>query len=344
MSDGPADGGPIGGGERFDAYVERCLYHPATGFYAGGGGAAGRSRGDFITSPEVGPLFADVLGRALDTWWEELGRPDPFLVVDAGTGPGTLARQLASVEGPSASARTVVGYDHADDLPEFSGAVVIANELLDNLPFRVLERTEAGWAEWWVDTGPDGSTLRLEPAGTAAEGDAAVRAVVDVVEGAAAAGAGAGAGDVAMAAGARVPVLEQAAAWVSDTLAQGAAKVAVFDYGARSTAELAGRGGWLRAYRRHERDDDPFREPGQWDITTDIAVDQLPPPGEVLTQAEFLRRHGIDELVEEGKQAWAAAAARPDLRAMRMRSRISEAEALTDPDGLGGWLCLLWNR
>ena len=62
-----------------------------------------------------------------------------------------------------------------------------------------------------------------------------------------------------------------------------------------------------------------------------------------MTQADFLRRWGIDELVEEGRVHWAAHADRPDLTAMRMRSRVSEAEALLDPAGLGSWLVGRWN-
>ena len=53
--------------------VELALYHPEGGFYASGG-RAGRS-GDFLTSPEVGPLFGAVVARSLDAWWrEEIGR------------------------------------------------------------------------------------------------------------------------------------------------------------------------------------------------------------------------------------------------------------------------------
>ena len=44
------------------------------------------------TSPEVGPLFGAVLARYLDAVWARIGRPDPFTVVEAGAGPGTLAR------------------------------------------------------------------------------------------------------------------------------------------------------------------------------------------------------------------------------------------------------------
>ena len=48
--------------ERFDHYVDRCLYDPTDGFYATRGEAGG-SRGDFVTSPEVGPLFGAVVAR-----------------------------------------------------------------------------------------------------------------------------------------------------------------------------------------------------------------------------------------------------------------------------------------
>jgi hypothetical protein len=39
---------------------------------------------------------------------------------------------------------------------------------------------------------------------------------------------------------------------------------------------------------------------------------------------------------------WDEQAARPGLEAMRMRSRVSEAEALLDPGGLGGFLVAEW--
>ena len=37
----------------------------------------GRAGGDFVTSPEVGPLFGALVARALDRWWRELGEPGP---------------------------------------------------------------------------------------------------------------------------------------------------------------------------------------------------------------------------------------------------------------------------
>src|SRR5438105_1994918 len=69
--------------------MELALYEPEHGFYATTG-AAGR-RGDFLTAPEIGPLFGAVVARALDTWWRAAGEPDPYVVVEAGAGAGTLA-------------------------------------------------------------------------------------------------------------------------------------------------------------------------------------------------------------------------------------------------------------
>ena len=80
----------------FAEFMERALYDPEHGFYESG--QAGRRGGHFITSPEVGPLFGTVVGRMLDRRWDELGQPDPFTVIDAGAGPGTLARTVAKAE------------------------------------------------------------------------------------------------------------------------------------------------------------------------------------------------------------------------------------------------------
>jgi hypothetical protein len=82
--------------------------------------------------------------------------------------------------------------------------------------------------------------------------------------------------------------------------------------------------------------------PGTQDITTEVPIDQLPEPTVVRSQAQWLELHGLSELVEEGRRVWEEYAARPDVQALKMRSRISEAEALRDPDGLGGFLVLEW--
>ena len=74
----------------------------------------------------------------------------------------------------------------------------------------------------------------------------------------------------------------------------------------------------------------------------EVAVDQLAAGADVTTQASFLRANGIDDLVAEGRRRWAERAGVGDLAALRARSRITEAEALLDPAGLGGFTVLEW--
>jgi SAM-dependent MidA family methyltransferase len=80
----------------FARYMELALYHPALGYYAGGGAAReplGWS-GDYFTSGDVSPLWGWAMARRLRQMWESLGRPAPFTVVEPGGGRGLLARDV----------------------------------------------------------------------------------------------------------------------------------------------------------------------------------------------------------------------------------------------------------
>ena len=320
-----------GGVVRFDRYVELALYGEH-GFYSRDG-HAGR-RGDFLTSPEVGPLFGAVLARWIDAEHARLGRPDDFVVVEHGAGPGTLARSIllaapewrdryvaVEVSAPQ-RAKHPQGVRSLDAIDEPVVGVVIANELLDNLPFR-LAVFDGGWREAHV--GVDRSGTLVEHLGPApAEWDWLPRSAPH---------------------GARVPVQERARAWVERQRAVlSSGTVLTIDYCSASTSALAVRPWreWLRTYVGHERGAHYLRDSGGQDITTDVCIDQLPEPTAVRTQAQFLARWGIDELVEEGRRAWESQAAAPTLAALRGRSRVREAESLSDPGGLGGFLVLEW--
>ncbi len=317
---------------RFDEYLERALYG-AQGFYSTAG-FAGR-RGDFITSPEVGPLFGAVLARWIDAEFERLGQPDDFRVVEVGAGPGTLARSIL-LAAPQWTGRYVAvelsavqrathpdGVESAAIPPdEQMSGVVIANELLDNLPFR-LAVFDGGWREAVVEVADDGSLrehLVAPPRDWAWLPAEASHA-------------------------ARVPIQQQASDWVNAVRARlTKGTLLAFDYCTALTAELAAVPwrNWLRTYSAHERGEHYLRNPGTQDITAEVCLDQLPPPSAVRTQAQFLQRWGIDDLVAEGRAQWTAEAAAPSLAAFRMRSRVAESESLLDPTGLGGFLALEW--
>ncbi|MGH9031192.1 MAG: SAM-dependent methyltransferase [Acidimicrobiia bacterium] len=234
--------------------------------------------------------------------------PDEAMIPVAGTGP--LAASLA-------------------ELPavEIEG-VIVANELLDNLPFHLVEWSATGWSE--VRVGHDGAGFveAIVPAAPALSEEA------DRV-----------AAGTAMRLGARLPVPTATAEWLfrcANLLRHGV--LAVIDYAA-DAASLASRGqdDWLRTYRAHQRGGPPLAKPGAQDITCDVPVEHLLSAArnagfelvEHTTQAEWLRALGVDELTDTAAAEWRERAGVGDLEAVTARSRVHESDALTDPGGLG---------
>ena len=72
--------------------MELALYHPALGYYATRE-PMGRER-DFLTSPEVHPMFGAMVGKQIAQFWELMGRPSTFDIVEQGAGTGLLARDI----------------------------------------------------------------------------------------------------------------------------------------------------------------------------------------------------------------------------------------------------------
>ena len=352
----------------FDRYVDAALYDEQGGFFARGGGA-GRAGRDFVTSPEVGTLFGALVARFLDRSWTELGRPDPFVFVDAGAGRGRLAADVLRAEPECAPAlrsvlversavlraaqRDLLTLEPADrafgpavrdepdeaprpiegigpivtslpELPalELPDGVVLANELLDNLPFRIVERGGGTWNEVRVGNEEDGFVEVIVPASQ------------EVV-----------AAGVAVPDGARVPVPTASVDWLAECghlVRRGF--LVVVDY-ADAAASLATRPQheWLRTYRAHQRGGSPLDAPGSQDITATVPAEHLVTHAagagfrlvEQTTQAEWLRALGIDDLVDDARGLWRERVAVGDLEALAARSRVTEAAALTDPSGLG---------
>ena len=218
-----------------------------------------------------------------------------------------------------------------------ASALVIANELLDNLAVHVVERTDPGWAEVRVDCTDTEFVECLVPAGPAVAAEADLLADGAVVP-----------------VGARLPVPLAARAWLERVATVvGRGEVLLLDY-VDTVSGLAQRGqaSWMRTYRGHERGDDPLVAPGSQDITTDTPLEYLRriadrtglPVVEYVHQRDWLPQHGIAELVAEGDAAWREGAARGDLAALAGRSRGVEAAALTDPGGLGAHRVVVLRR
>ena len=313
------------------------------------------------------------MAQAIDSWFEELGRPDPFVVIEAGAGVGTLAASVLAAEPACAAALRYVTVersavlraaqrerlpletpafvlgptDHPDDeearplpgqgplvtalseLPalRFDG-VVIANELLDNLAFHLVERGPEGWLEVRVGQA-DGELVEVLVPASPDVAEEADRLAADAPV------------------GGRVPLQHRAAEWVRSALAAlDRGRVVVIDY-ADESPSLVRRpwSDWVRTYRAHGRGVHPLAAPGTQDVTCEVAVDQLArvsAPAAVRPQAEFLGAHGMAGLEAEAAAAWEAGAARGDLASLRARSRVGEARALADPAGLGAFAVVEW--
>ena len=172
-----------GGWLSFARYMEMALYEPGLGYYSNPGQVFGAA-GDFVTAPELTPLFGATLARQVSPWLK-----DPALagsgqvVLEVGGGSGMLAAQLLnaldnmghhevrylilelSAERREHQRQTLkslapglmdrVGW--LDTFPESFSGVVVANELLDAMPVQLFEwqaDTEAELQELgvtWVD-------------------------------------------------------------------------------------------------------------------------------------------------------------------------------------------------
>ena len=324
-----------GGAIPFSEFMRLALYGQG-GFYTTGG-RAGRRGGDFITSPEVGPLFGTVIARTLDAWWKELGSPSRFDVVECGAGPGTLARSILAAQPECATAMHYVAVEISasqralhpksvesrETMPDgpITG-VILANELLDNLPFRLFV-FDGSWMEAFVLQSSSGQFVE-------------VLHTPDVIPSCL---------PLTAPLGSRAPIQDAAASWVRNSLSKiDHGRLLFFDYCSPSTAEiaLAPWREWLRTYRDQGRGIHYLSDPGSQDITTQVLLDQLPTGVITSTQADFLTQWGIDDLVREGSDYWESMKNAPDVAAMKMRSRSTEAKLLAGSSGLGSFDCITW--
>jgi len=325
----------------FDVFMDLALYDPDGGFFTTGTLRSERG-GDFLTSPEVSTLFGETLARFVERERERIGQP--FEVVEVAAGSGSLIGPLTRVVDVEAwaveaspAARVALG-DLLDpdrvrnDLPDRIRGVVIANELIDNLPMALAQRVEGGWRERWV--GVDGEGLTLV--------DTVARAEV-------LAWLAAYAGEVPD--GGWVEVQLAAGAWLRDVLHRlEAGAVIVFDYGDTSENLIPRRqDGTLRTYRAHHLGPHPLDEPGETDITADVNFTALVAVAEdagavvdLHRQDDFLTELGLGDRLSDLRHAELEATRSGDeMDRLRLRTLKTEAETLLHPRGLGDFRVLV---
>ncbi len=333
--------GPIG----FDRFMEIALYDADGGYFATGSLRSDRG-GDFLTSPEVSPLFGGTIARFVATERERIG--EPFAVVEVGGGSGSLLRPLLDGMNPapppmvierSAAARASIGSmvpeaEIIDGLSRIRG-VIVANELLDNMPAVLVVKRGNGWRERHVAVADSGLELI----------DAEPR--TEVLEWADQFG-----GQVAE--DGRVEVQLEAARWIRSTLGQlDAGALLLFDYGdLAENLESRRAEGTVRTYRSHHLGPDPLVEPGATDITMDVnfsaviaEVENSGAAVEFIRQEDFLERWGLRDRVGALRdEELAAARDGPTMERLKLRSKITDAETLMHPRGLGDFRVVVGRR
>ncbi|HEY1607679.1 MAG TPA: SAM-dependent methyltransferase [Paraburkholderia sp.] len=323
-----------GGWLPFDRYMERALYAPGLGYYSGGArkfGWRGDDGSDFVTAPELSPLFAATLARAVG---EALAASGTAHLMEFGAGTGKLAagllaaldtagvplesysivelsgelraRQRETIEAKAPALAARVRW--LDALPSQFEGVIVGNEVLDAMPVRLFSRRDAVWHERGVvatETGADAPANANANASARAfafsdrplnrardTGSDSVPAAID------------GSDDYV------TETHDAALAFTRTVCAMLVRGVAFFiDYGfPRHEYYHAQRTqGTLMCHYRHRSHDDPFLYPGLQDITSHLDFTGIAEAGVeagatligYTSQARFLMNAGITEVLSE---------------------------------------------
>jgi SAM-dependent MidA family methyltransferase len=300
----------------FAQFMDLALYHPSEGYYSGSRERIGRG-GDYVTSPEISPLFGYAVGRQLAEMWERLECPSQFTITEFGAGAGRLAQDilrwteartpdfyscvvyrlversrslrfaLQETLGRAASRAHIEVLDSATDPAQVeTPGCVLANELLDSFPVHRVVVRDGNLRELYVTAREGVLTTEEDNASTPLLEEYFARL-----------GLLPGDGCFAEVNLGVAPWLEQAARCL------GRGYLLLLDYGYEAERLYAPwrRTGTLLCYQRQEVSEDPLVRIGRQDITAHVDFTTLrasareagfEPLGQT-DQAHFLSRLGV---------------------------------------------------
>jgi SAM-dependent MidA family methyltransferase len=314
-----------GGWIPFARYMELALYAPGLGYYAAGAAKFGGA-GDFVTAPELTPLFGMTLARQVGAI---LNATRERTVLELGAGTGRLAasllaglddegiaparylilerspdlreRQRATLERDAPSSLSRVQW--LDTLPETMDGCVIANEVLDAIACHVVRREGAAWLERGVIAVDDRNAPHFGLALADAPADVALARV--------AADRFPREGDYVSEVN---PAAEALVADLARRIASGAALFIDYGFPAREYYHVQRTSGTLMCHYRHRAHHDPLFFPGLSDITAHVDFSAMAAAG-----------------VHAGLEVAGFNAQAPFLLGCGMLDRLS---AIGDPDSL----------
>ena len=325
-----------GGALPFWRFMELALYAPGLGYYSAGAAKLGPA-GDFVTSPELGPLFAECVTDALTPVLRQLGGDATFMEIGGGSGAfaeAAIERMLALQAMPARYAILEPSADlrerqqarlRARLAPEIFArmewlqtpidarwnGVVFANEVIDALPTPRFTVIEGEIYEEHVALNAQGGFVRMDrPA------DGLLSAAVRHVERKC---------DTPFNDGYRSEALPQLSYWlqaVAGGLDAGALLFVDYGYPRREYYDPRREEGTLRAFHRHRLVDDVFARVGLQDVTASVDFTALAEAGTgagfefggYCSQASFLIGNGLEQRLAEHEGRAADEAARYALR------------------------------
>ena len=303
-----------GGRIPFSRYMELVLYAPGLGYYSAGARKFGAA-GDFVTAPEVSPLFSRCLARQCAEVLQALGGGS---VLELGAGSGVMAADMLlelqrlgrlpeeylilEVSGDlkqrqrETLIRKATGLASRvrwlEELPEGFRGVILGNEVLDALPAERFMKTPGGHDEFCVRLEGDGFASDSRPAG---EQLAAILAAFETTL------------PSPLAPGYVSELSLRAAPLISslaDALSAGALLLLDYGYPRAAYYHPERSMGTLLCHYRQRAHADPFLYPGLQDITAHVDFTAVAEAGTAAglalagytTQAHFLMALGIAEM------------------------------------------------
>ncbi|HSI55891.1 MAG: class I SAM-dependent methyltransferase [Ramlibacter sp.] len=298
-----------GGWLPFDRFMAQALYAPGLGYYANDSRKFGRlpsSGSDFVTAPEMTPLFGQALAVQLADALQATGTDE---VWEFGAGSGALAAQLLQALGDRVRRYTIVDVsgslrerqreslaafgskvEWAAELPDAMRGIIVGNEVLDAMPVKLLVRKSGAWHERgvevrdgalaWLDR-PTDQRPPVEPEGT--------HEYLTEIH----------------------PQAEAFIRTLADRLVQGAAFFIDYGFGESEYYHPQRHMGTLMCHQGHLADPDPLVDVGRKDITAHVnftglalAAQQagLPTLG-YTTQARFLMNCGLVPMLAQASLA-----------------------------------------
>jgi SAM-dependent MidA family methyltransferase len=299
-----------GGWLPFDRFMALVLYAPGLGYYANNSRKFGRlpsSGSDFVTAPEMTPLFGQALSAQVA---DALQATNTDEVWEFGAGSGALALQLLQTLGERVRRYTIVDVsgslrarqqetlgayagrvEWVSELPQAMRGVVVGNEVLDAMPVKLLVRIGGAWHERGVALASEG-TLGWQERPTDLRPPVEISGPQDYL----------------------TEIHPQAEAFVrtlADRLAQGAAFFIDYGFAEGEYYHPQRHMGTLMCHRGHMADTDPLADLGQKDITAHVNFTGLAlaaqeaglPTLGYTTQARFLLNCGLVPLLAEAQLA-----------------------------------------